>query len=63
MTSSPEDRASFKFPVTLTITSILCLAAIQVLGVNAAISLATAGAVLVICSLRPDTQPTPPEQN
>jgi hypothetical protein len=43
-------KVALSFPLLLTMTAIACLAAIQSLGVNASLSLATACTLLVFCS-------------
>ncbi len=43
-------RIPLTFPVLLTLTAIVCLAAIQFLGVDSSLPIATACAVLVFCA-------------
>lgn len=43
-------KIAFSFPLLLTLTAIVCLAAIQALGANASVSIATACTLLVFCA-------------
>ena len=50
--STTPSTIEWNFPLLLAMTAIVCLAAIQSLGVNASLSIATACAILVFCGRR-----------
>lgn len=48
--ASQMSRATLKFPILLSLTGAICLAAIQAMGTTCCLPMATASAVLVFCS-------------
>lgn len=46
------NRFALSFPLLLTMTAIVCLAAIQSMGYNASLAIATACSLLVFCARR-----------